>query len=126
LTARTARTCGGPAKHKWHGGSIQVLSGTAGWPIWVSGVRPGREHGTTCAKAAKGLMPALEQAAAEGVPALTGLGYEGLAGPELRMPVKKTSGIAYHLGREPKTASRMSLIAPSISSIAWQILPDAR
>lgn len=80
-------------KHKHHGGNIQVLSDPAGWPIWVSGVRPGREHDTTCAKAADGLMPALMQAAAEDMPTLTDLGYEGLAGPALRMPVKRQKGV---------------------------------
>jgi len=38
-------------------------------------------------------MSALEQAAAEGVPTLTDLGYGGLAGPALRMAVKKVKGI---------------------------------
>ena len=61
-----------------------MLSDPTGWPVWVSGVRPGREHDTTCAKAAAGLIPALEQAAAENMPTLTDLGYEGLAGPALR------------------------------------------
>jgi hypothetical protein len=37
-------------------------------------VRPGREHDTTCAKAAAELLPALEQAAAEDMPTLTDLG----------------------------------------------------
>jgi hypothetical protein len=80
-------------KHKHHGGNIQVLSDTDGWPIWVSDVRPGREHDTTCVRAAKGLMPALDQAAAENMPTLTDLGYEGLAGPALRMPIKKVKGV---------------------------------
>jgi hypothetical protein len=80
-------------KHKWHGGNIQVLSDTDGFPVWVSGVRPGREHDTTCAKAATELMPALAQAASEGMPTLTDLGYEGLSGPALRMPVKKLKGV---------------------------------
>jgi hypothetical protein len=80
-------------KHRHHGGNVQVLSDPTGWPIWVSDVRPGREHDTTCARAAAGLMPALEQAAAEGMPTLTDLGYEGLAGPALRMPVKKLKGV---------------------------------
>ncbi|MDQ0933301.1 hypothetical protein QFZ49_003241 [Streptomyces turgidiscabies] len=53
------------------------------------GVRPGREHDTTCAKAAAGLMVALERAAAEGMPTLIDLGHEGLAGSALRIPVKK-------------------------------------
>ena len=80
-------------KHKHHGGNLQVLSDTDGWPLWISAVRPGREHDTTCAKAAAGLMSALEQAAAEQMPTLTDLGYEGLAGPALRMPVKKLKGV---------------------------------
>ncbi|WP_194924380.1 HARBI1 family protein [Catenulispora pinisilvae] len=80
-------------KHKHHGGNLQVLSDTDGWPLWISAVRPGREHDTTCAKAAAGLMSALEQAAAEQMPTLTDLGYEGLAGPALRMPIKKLKGV---------------------------------
>jgi hypothetical protein len=80
-------------KHKHHGGNVQVLSDRDGWPVWVSLVRPGREHDTTCAKRATALMPALAQAAAEGMPTLTDLGYEGLAGPALRMPVKKIKGV---------------------------------
>ena len=80
-------------KHKHHGGNLQVLSDTDGWPLWISAVQPGREHDTTCAKAAAGLMPALEQAAAEQMPTLTDLGYEGLAGPALRMPIKKLNGV---------------------------------
>lgn len=35
-------------KHKHHSGNVQVLSDSDGFPIWVSGVRPGREHDTTC------------------------------------------------------------------------------
>jgi hypothetical protein len=46
-------------KHKRHGENVQVLSDPTGFPIWVSGVHPGREHDTTCAKAADDLMPAL-------------------------------------------------------------------
>jgi hypothetical protein len=42
---------------------------------------------------ATGLIPALEQASAEGMPTLTDLGYEGLAGPALRMPRKKIKGV---------------------------------
>lgn len=38
------------------------------------------------------MTPALTQAAAEDMPTLTDLGYEGLAGPALRMPVKKPKG----------------------------------
>jgi hypothetical protein len=38
-------------------------------------------------------MAALGQAAAEDIPTLTDLGYEDLAGPALRMPVKKVKGV---------------------------------
>jgi hypothetical protein len=79
-------------KHKHHGGNIQVLSDPEGWPLWTSQVRPGREHDTTCAKAADGLLAMLEQAATEqGMLTLTDLGYENLS-PALRHPVKKPKG----------------------------------
>jgi hypothetical protein len=38
-------------KHHRHGGNIQVLTAPDGWPIWTSGVRPGREKDVTCARA---------------------------------------------------------------------------
>jgi hypothetical protein len=90
-------------KHKHHGGNIPVLSDPTGWPVWVSGVRPGREHDTTCAKAAAGLMAALKQAAAGDIPTLTDLGYEGLAGPALRMPVKKVKASSRPTARSSTT-----------------------
>lgn len=47
-----------------------------GEPLWVSGARPGHEHDTTCAKAAAGLLPALEVLdAGQRIPTLTDLGY---------------------------------------------------
>jgi hypothetical protein len=78
-------------KHKHHGGNIQVLSTPDGWPLWTSPVRPGREHDTTCARKADGLLDALTALADAGVPTLTDLGYENLS-PALRTPVKKPKG----------------------------------
>jgi hypothetical protein len=79
-------------KHKHHGGNVQVLSDPDGWPLWTSPVRPGREHDTTCAKAARELLPALEALTVEtGLLTLTDLGYENL-NPALRHPVKKPKG----------------------------------
>jgi hypothetical protein len=78
-------------KHKHHGGNVQVVSTPDGWPLWVSQVRPGREHDTTCAKAAQELLPLLEAADKAGMPTLTGLGYEN-SSPALRHPVKKPRG----------------------------------
>ncbi|AWK09795.1 IS5/IS1182 family transposase [Streptomyces spongiicola] len=78
-------------KHKHHGGNVQVIAAPDGWPLWVSPVRPGREHDTTCARA-HGLVDALNRLAATlGIPTLTDLGYEN-AGPGFRHPVKKPKG----------------------------------
>ncbi len=62
-----------------------------GWPLWVSPVRPGREHDITCART-HGLIDALNRlAAALDLPTLTDLGYEN-AGPGFRHPVMKSQG----------------------------------
>jgi hypothetical protein len=65
-------------KHMHHGGDIQVVSAPDGWPLWVSDVRPGREHDMTAARA----DPELPRRIAdwineEGARALADLGYEG-------------------------------------------------
>lgn len=79
-------------KHKDHGGNIQVLSHPDGFPAWVSDVRPGREHDTTCAKNATDLLPALEFYDAEyHIPTLTDLGYLNLS-TAIRHPHKKPKG----------------------------------
>jgi hypothetical protein len=78
-------------KHKHHGGNVQVISAPDGWPLWVSPVRPGREHDTTCART-HGLLAALNRLATIlDIPTLTDLGYEN-AGPSFRHPVKKPRG----------------------------------
>jgi hypothetical protein len=40
-----------PGKHHHHGGNVQVVTAPDGWPLWTSGVRAGREHDITCARA---------------------------------------------------------------------------
>ncbi|MFD4977517.1 transposase family protein [Streptomyces sp. NPDC058424] len=78
-------------KHRHHGGNVQVISTPDGWPIWVSPVRPGREHDTTCARH-HGLIDALNRLADQlGTPTLVDLGYEN-AGGGFRHPVKKPAG----------------------------------
>lgn len=64
-------------KHHRHGGNIQVLTAPDGWPIWVSPVRPGREHDTTCARNHHDLLPALNEFIATGRRVFADLGYEG-------------------------------------------------
>ena len=97
-TDRLARPGPGGADYRWsgkhhcHGGNLQILCLPDGFPIWVSDVRPGREHDSTCAKAAAGLLPALEALDAEQhIPTLTDLGYIGLS-PAIRHPHKKPKG----------------------------------
>ncbi|MFD9286689.1 transposase family protein, partial [Streptomyces mirabilis] len=76
---------------KHHGGNVQVIATPDGWPIWVSPVRPGREHDTTCARH-HGLIDALNRIAAElDMPTLVDLGYEN-AGDGFRHPHKKPAG----------------------------------
>jgi hypothetical protein len=64
-------------KHRRHGGNIQVVTAPDGWPIWVSPVRPGREHDVTCARTNTDLLPALVEFTDAGHTVLADLGYEG-------------------------------------------------
>ncbi len=64
-------------KHHRHGGNVQVVTAPDGWPLWVSPVRPGREHDTTCARTHLHLLPALEEFSDAGHKVLADLGYEG-------------------------------------------------
>lgn len=75
-------------KHKHHGGNIQVVSDPGGWPIWTSEVRPGREHDTSCARAAAGLVDGLENLWHHNILTLVDLGYIGVC-DFFRAPVKK-------------------------------------
>ena len=76
-------------KHKHHGGNIQVISAPDGWPLWVSDVRPGREHDMTCARH-HGAVTALAAVRAD-LPSLADLGYEGAA-DIIHVPIKKKAG----------------------------------
>src|SRR4051794_37211298 len=64
-------------KHAAHGGNVQVIAAPDGWPIWTSGVRPGREHDTTALRAHAEALPLLAEWADEDHAALADLGYEG-------------------------------------------------
>src|SRR3954447_10051985 len=48
-------------KHACHGGNVQVIAAPDGWPIWTSGVRPGREHDTTAPRAHPEALPLLTE-----------------------------------------------------------------
>ncbi len=78
-------------KHKHHGGNVQVVSAPDGWPLWTSGVRPGREHDMSAARADPDLVAGLVDWVGDGALVLADLGYEGE--PVLfRIPVKKPVG----------------------------------
>lgn len=66
-------------KHKHHGGNIQVLTAPDGFPLWVSPVRPGRQHDTSAARSHAGLLDHLAAWASDGRKVLADLGYLGEA-----------------------------------------------
>ena len=100
-------------KHKCHGGNIQALSDPSGFLIRVSGLRPGREHDTACAKAAPGLLDAPAACESEDqIPTLTDLGYLNVS-PAIRHPHKKPKGGELTERRRPRTTR------PSAAYTAW-------
>jgi hypothetical protein len=78
-------------KHAAHGGNIQVVAAPDGWPIWTSGVRPGREHDTTALRSHAEALPLLAEWADEDHAALADLGYEGER-TALTTPIKHGAG----------------------------------
>jgi DDE superfamily endonuclease len=45
-------------KHGCHGGNVQVIAASDGWPLWTSPVRPGRGRDTTALHARRGAAAA--------------------------------------------------------------------
>lgn len=72
-------------KHHAHGGNVQVLTDSTGFPIWTSPVEPGSVHDITAARTHA--LPALYAAAAKGLPTLADKGYNG-AGIGIKIPFK--------------------------------------
>ncbi len=64
-------------KHACHGGNVQVIAAPDGWPLWTSGVRPGREHDTTALRGHTEALPLLAEWTDDEHAALADLGYEG-------------------------------------------------
>src|SRR3954468_19444591 len=77
-------------KHAAHGGNVQVIAAPDGWPLWTSGVRPGREHDTTALRGHAEALPLLTEWTDDEHAALADLGYEGERAA-LTMPIKKTT-----------------------------------
>jgi hypothetical protein len=81
-------------KNHRHGGSVQVLSDSAGFPLWVSAVVPGSTHDLTAA--GELVLPALYPHAAHGLPVLADKGYTGAA-IGVHTPVKRPPGGAVYI-----------------------------
>lgn len=86
-------------KHAKHGGNVQVLTLPDGWPLWISPVRPGREHDITAART-HDLIEPLTALALDGLPTLADLGYEGEPDAFV-LPIKKSKD--YELTADQKT-----------------------
>jgi DDE superfamily endonuclease len=78
-------------KHDCHGGNVQVVAAPDGWPIWTSGVRPGREHDTTALRAHPEALSLLTEWTDAEHAALADLGYEGERAA-LTTPIKQPRG----------------------------------
>jgi hypothetical protein len=79
-------------KHHHHGGNTQVVTAPDGWPLWVSPLRPGREHDTTCARTHPGLLDTLTEWTDTEHATLADLGYEG-ENDRLTCPINNTAGL---------------------------------
>ncbi|AZZ43257.1 IS5/IS1182 family transposase [Acidipropionibacterium jensenii] len=86
-------------KHHRHGGNVQVLTDSTGFPIWTSPVTPGSTHDITAAR--EHALPALYPAAAKGLPTLTDKGYHG-AGIGIQHAVK-----GHHLDPDNRCRNRL-------------------
>jgi hypothetical protein len=75
-----------PGQGRWaasndnHGGNVQVITAPDGRPLWISQVRPGREHDTTALREHGEILPLLTTWTDDDLRVLGDLGYEGEAG----------------------------------------------
>ncbi|MFF1348132.1 transposase family protein [Streptomyces sp. NPDC058322] len=74
-------------KHKSFGGNVQFLSAPDGTPLWVSDVEPGPTPDSTAAR--PHVLPALYEAAADGLSTLADKGRIGIG---IRVPVRRPKG----------------------------------
>jgi hypothetical protein len=120
-TTARARTRSGPqrckvdlfwsGKHHCHGGNVQVVTAPDGWPLWVSPVRPGREHDITAARHDPQVLATLEQWCDQRHGVLADLGYEGER-DVLTLPVRtETNGLDRKGNLKPLTADQGCLNA---------------
>jgi len=98
-------------KRHQHGGNVQVVFAPDGWPLWTfTDVRLGREHDTTAARADPDLLTQIQAWVEDGRYGLANLGYEGEA-DILRIPIKKTGGLALTVDQQAYNAVHGALRA---------------
>ena len=103
-------------KHAAHGGNVQVIAAPDGWPIWPSGVRPGREHDTTALRTHPEALPLLGEWIDAEHAALADLGYEGERAA-LTIPIKHRAG--HRLSADQRGSSRFLVNGGSVSRRSW-------
>jgi hypothetical protein len=69
----------------------QVIAAPDGWPLWTSGVRPGREHDTAALRFHAEILPLLTAWTDDHLRAPGDLGYEGES-DIVTVPLKKPAG----------------------------------
>ena len=97
-------------KHHAFGGSLQVLTDSTGFPLWVSPVRPGCTHDLTAAREL--VLPMLYPYAAHGLPVLADKGYTG-AGVGVHVPVKHRPDGRLHVDNQTYNQLITALRAPA-------------
>ena len=103
--------CHSAGKHECHSANVQVVTAPDGWPLWVWGVRPGREHDASAARTDPDLLAIVDTWRAEGRTALADLGYEGER-ERLLVPVKTDASSTDRRGEPvPLTVDQQTLNA---------------
>ena len=97
-------------KHHAFGGSVQVLTDPTGFPLWISGVRPGSTHDLTAAR--EMVLPTLYPHAARGLPVLADKGYTG-AGVGIHTPIKRQPEGPLHIDNRCYNQLITALRAPT-------------
>jgi DDE superfamily endonuclease len=96
-------------KHHAFGGSVQVLTDPTGFPLWISGVRPGSTHDLTAAREL--VLPTLYPRAVRGLPVLADKGYTG-AGAGILVPSKNRPEGPLHVNNRCYNELLTALRAP--------------
>ncbi len=85
-------------------GNIQFIAAPDGTPLWVSAVEPGSVHDLSAARIHA--LPALYQAARDGLPTIADIGYIG-AGKGIHVPFRRHPDLPGNIGTDNRTHNRL-------------------